>query len=123
MAQADDNSVGASAPAIPPAVDVQLRAEVSEPGDVTKGVRFSARYSVDPEPFRNEAKLHRDLDAAYRNRKSELRRYAALDLVTVMKLKHEYNLDVFNLRGNDGKRLRKIIDRDFPLLKTTNMRS
>lgn len=100
-----------------------LRAEVSEPGDATKGVKYHARYSVDPEPVLREAKLHRDLDAQYRNRKSELRRYASLDMVTVMKLKHEYHIDVFNLRGNDGKRLRQIIDRDFPLLKTTNMSS
>lgn len=44
-------------------------------------------------------------------------------MVTVARLKAEHGIDVFNLRGNDGKRLMKIIDRDFPLLKTTTMSS
>lgn len=100
-----------------------LRAEVSEPGDATKGVKWHARYSVDPTPVLREAEIHRQLDADYRDRKSEMRRYAVLDMVTVMRIKGEYGIDVFNLRGNDGKRLRQIIDRDFPLLKTTNMSS
>lgn len=102
---------------------VELRAEVSEPGDVTRGVKYNVRYSVDPTPVLREAELHRQLDADYRDRKSEMRRYAVLDMVTVMKLKSEYGIDVFNLRGNDGKRLRQVIDRDFPKLKTTNMSS
>lgn len=116
---------GASAPAVhrlEAEPSVALRAEVSEPGDATKGVKWHARYSVDPTPVLREAEIHRQLDADYRDRKSEMRRYAALDMVTVMKLKHEYGIDVFNLQGQ-GKRLLQIIDRDFPLLKTTNMSS
>lgn len=114
---------GASAPAVyqlDATPSVQLRAEVAEPGDIDKGVKYHARYSVDPAPVLREAEIHRQLDADYRDRKSEMRRYAALDMVTVMKLKHEYGIDVFNLQGQ-GKRLLQIIDREFPMLKTTNM--
>lgn len=96
---------------------------IAEKGDFEGEWKFRQRLSVNPEPFLENARLHRELDEHHRDRRSELRRYARLDMVTVARLKAEHGIDVFNLRGNDGKRLMKIIDRDFPLLKTTTMSS
>jgi len=95
---------------------------VAEKGDFEGDWKFKARYSVDARPFIEHAAEHRALDEAYRNRKSELRRYARLDPVTCMKIRHEYGIDIYNLKPGEGRRLMQIIDREFPMLKTTNMR-
>lgn len=87
--------------------------------DRTQGGNMQLHYRQDVEPVLDLAKAERDSGLADKaGKKQELYLYARIPPVIQLKLKYEYGLDINN--RNHLKRVFEVINRDFPMLKTTD---
>lgn len=110
------------------AVDAQALDRPAEQVQIEKGgvtnfgkLKYGIRQSVPIAPYLNAASLSREKEESLRRRKGvELNRVASLDPVTVANIHKKHGVNAYNLKGDDGKKLLAIIEREYPHLKTTN---
>jgi hypothetical protein len=101
-----------------PATEVQV-----DKGGVTRfgKVEFGIKHTLNVAPYLSAAELGRKREEHLRQRKGvEMRRRAVLDPVTVLNIHKKHGINAYNLKGDDGKKLMAIIEREYPHLKTTN---
>lgn len=98
---------------------VDIRIDKAKNGSVEYGIRHSVNVAPVLESTHNRRRMETELR---RNKKNEYRHFADLDMVTCMNIREKYGIDPMNLREGEGKLLFQIVERDYPLLKTTNMR-
>lgn len=89
--------------------------------DRTIGGNMQLHWRQDVEPVLELAKYERNnglADKVGRAAKQDVYLYARIPPVVILKLKHEYGIDIF--KRDHMKRAMEIINRDFPYLKCTD---
>ena len=81
---------------------------------------LSIHYQQDIEPVLNYTKALRNDGMTDYGIKNDLWHFAQIPPVAILKLKHEYGVDIFN--RNHYPRLFKLLNSEFAYLKTTNKR-
>lgn len=95
-------------------------------------LRSKARYDVDTGEYRiqhvedvaphlEQARQERDREWGQR-KDAEIMRYASVPLTVVMEIKENHGIDLFCANRDQMKRVRRIIESEYPHLKTTNRR-
>jgi len=88
--------------------------------DFSDKIKFEVKHESQIDPLKDYAAYMRGKEEwARKVKNSELQPMCALGPVEIMQIKERHNIDVMNLRGNDGKALAFIIETEFPHLKTT----
>lgn len=84
--------------------------------------RLQIHYRQDVEPVIELATYERVnglADKAGKESKQDIYLYARIPPVVILKLKYEYGIDVFSRDKDQLRKAMVIIDRDFPMIKTT----
>ena len=85
--------------------------------DTTEQFTIKNTFDVSDIVRANKAQQNLTIDGRYG--KEMMHEVAQIPTVFISKLLTDYNLDVFSNDMSEQKRLRQVIERDFPFLKTT----
>lgn len=87
--------------------------------------RMQIHYKQDVEPVLELAKIERinGLNDTLEKRKADVPRlFARIPPTVILKLRHEYGLNIFSNDRSERTRAFQTIEREFPHLKTTEMK-
>lgn len=89
--------------------------------DFSNKIGYRIRHETPINPLLEYAEFMRKKEEHLRQvRNNEIEPMCALGPVEIMQIKDKHGIDVFNLKGNDHKALKYIIETEYPRLKTTN---
>lgn len=97
--------------------------QLEDTTDVGGKGRLQIHYRQDVEPILELAKYERInglADKHGKESKQDVYLYARIPPVVILKLKYEYGIDVFSKDKDQLRKAMVIIDRDFPMIKTTD---
>lgn len=95
-----------------------------EHNDFSNKIGYRIRHETPINPLLEYAEYMRKKEEHLRQIKNnELEPLCALGPVEIMQIKSKHGIDVMNLRGNDHKALKFIIETEYPKLKTTNKKA
>lgn len=86
----------------------------------TGELRFRLTQNV--APLLHQARQLRDIEGTKDAAKTEYLHVASLDMCTVMKIRDKYGIDAMNPKPGEAKKLHRIVQQEYPLLKTVNKR-
>jgi hypothetical protein len=85
--------------------------------DVTETFTIKNTFDIGDVLKANKAQQNLTIDGRFGNER--MHEVAVIPMVFISKLLTDHNLDVFSKDPSEKKRLRQIIERDYPALKTT----
>lgn len=98
----------------------QMRSKLRWDSDTKE---YRVQHKQDRQPFLDAAKRRRDVEEAGGIRKdAELTKFASIPMTVVLEIRDKHGIDLMSANREDLRRACKLIEREYPLLKTTNTR-
>ena len=91
--------------------------------DFSSKIKYEVQHSAPVNPVLDFAKYNREKEKWVKQVKAnEWTPMCVLNDVIIMQIKDKHGIDVYNMKGNDGKALAYIIETEYPNLKSTQKR-